>query len=92
MYVIRRRRPVIAGTTKFRRPDKLTPFTLMLLLETIREDKSLQLEVAEQESLNATIGDLERSYFYRNHNGENGLDLETVCDDWFERVPLRLRT
>ncbi len=64
-------------------PDKLTPFTVTVLLRRIKQTGNLS--PADREALDGAINELERCYFANSHgNGE--INLRTLAEDWVRRV------
>ncbi len=77
-----RRRSVAHQRPAYNVPAKLTPFSLVAFLRRMAGDQRLSLTAADQESLQATIADLEGRYFSdRNDIGED-TELRNVFDRW----------
>jgi hypothetical protein len=76
-----RRRPRAAGGMPL--PEKLTPFTVTVLLRRIQQAGSLG--PADREALDRAIEGLERRFFADvDDNGE--INLRTLAEDWVRRV------
>lgn len=66
----------------YRVPAKLTPFSLVAFLRRIAGDQRLSLAAADQESLQATIADLEARFFSDQNDIRDDAELRKVFDRW----------
>jgi hypothetical protein len=78
----RRRRRVAAHAPRYRRPQRLTPFSLLVLLRRLHDDETLALSQEQLGALDKAIEDLQRQYFGRQPPSADGMDLATILDRW----------
>jgi hypothetical protein len=81
----RRRFAAPAGPC-YRRPEPLTPFTLLVLLRRINQDQSVTLAEADRRSLEESIAGMERQFFERAAESSVALELAAVADRWLTAV------
>jgi hypothetical protein len=77
-----RRRPRAAAGVQL--PEKLTPFTVTLLLRRLRQTGGLS--PADQGALDRAIEDLERRFFADVDGGGGEIDLRTLAEDWVRKA------
>jgi hypothetical protein len=77
---LRKRKP--AAVSRFTLPDRLTPFTVLGLLQQIRENNGLA--EGQRKELKQSIALLERHYFADEANG--AVDLKALAEDWVRRA------
>ncbi len=78
----RHRRAATAEGAGYRRPDPLTPFSLLGLLKRMHADESLNLSENDRRALADTIADLERRFFGRDAAEPAAPDLTAILDRW----------
>jgi hypothetical protein len=66
----------------YRRPEPLTPFSVVALLERVAADPTVKLSVEDRRGLARTIDDLNRRYFGRPFEADSSPDLTAVLDGW----------
>jgi hypothetical protein len=76
------RRRVAKKRLVYRRPDPLTPFSVVVLLERIAADTTVKLSEEDRHGLAGTIDDLNRRYFGRPFEADSSPDLTVVLDRW----------
>jgi len=81
VYRRRRGRTAVQGP-RYRRPERLTPFSLVVLLRRIHDDQGLPLPEAERHALAAAIDGLERRYFSPSASPPAVEDLTALVDHW----------
>jgi hypothetical protein len=81
LVLLLRRRP--RKTVGVQLPDRLTPFTVTVLLRRIRQNGGLG--ATDREALDRAAADLERHVF-ADANGSTEIDLRALAEDWVRRV------
>jgi hypothetical protein len=79
--LLRRRRP--RTIVRMKLPEKLTPFTVTMLLRRIQQNNGLN--ASEREALDRAIADLE-ARFFADRKGIAEIDLRTLAEDWVRRT------
>jgi hypothetical protein len=82
LAVLLLRKPKARAGARWTMPAPLTPFTTIGLLERIHRDGKLTEEQREQ--VQASIRQVERSYFAGN--GEGPADLRAIAEGWIQRA------
>jgi hypothetical protein len=83
------RRPTDAPA--YRRPQELTPFSLLVLLNRMQSDARLRFSAAERRALSDTITELDRRYFAGVDGDGATQDLSTMLEPWLARANATLR-
>jgi hypothetical protein len=86
IYVRRNGKTEQVAAAQYEKPDHLTPFGLISLLERMRADGHLALSGTEQSQISQEIQDLEHHYFAPANGDSTGLNLDTVADRWVSRA------
>ncbi len=81
VVALRRRRP--RATVGVKLPEKLTPFTVTMLLRRIQQSDGVN--TADKAALDQAIADLE-ARFFADRNGSGELDLRALAEDWVRRT------
>jgi hypothetical protein len=81
VWRLRRRRSAVAAVAL---PEKLTPFTVLVLLRHVLTAGTLD-EPARAE-LGRAIADLERRYFAEEGSAEGGVELRSLAERWVVRL------
>ena len=74
--------PKRVAATRFRMPERVTPFSVLGLLREIQQNNGLP--APEMQELAGSIEGIERHYFAES-DGEP-VDLERVAETWIRRV------
>jgi len=93
-FALRRRRRTKSQQQhpRYRRPDPVTPFTVLAVLKRINRDETAGLSVEQRAELSATIDNLQAHYFSHEPDqplGDDGSangELEEVLESWFRRI------
>jgi hypothetical protein len=86
----RRRKSREAGP-RYLRPEALTPFSLLGLLERMHADPELALRPEERAALEEAIRRTESSYFSRTNGAAPEPDLDALAREWIARAGGRSR-
>jgi hypothetical protein len=78
--VVRRRPHKAVG---MQLPERLTPFTVTVLLRRVRQTG--RLSPADQKALDQVIDELEHRFFAADANGEE-INLSTLAEDWVRKA------
>jgi len=71
-------------TTRFRVPEDINPFTVLTLLNDIKERNGINTEQATE--LQNSINRVEEYYFGETENGHQAEDLEQLAETWVNRA------
>jgi hypothetical protein len=77
-YVVRR--PRVAEGARWQVPGRVTPFTVIQLLEQIRDEG--ELSETEKQEIAGTIQGIERHFFAASGSGNGDVDLEGTARRW----------
>ena len=80
------RRRAVPPAPRYQAPRELTPFSLLGLLQRIRDDATLPLSPSARQSLDQTIARLEQGYFTSGAGAVDGADLPKIMADWLRQA------
>lgn len=78
----RRLTPAKAEARSYQIPSKLTPFTVLELLQRIERDSRLELSTESREQLSRELGELQERYFAPHSNGQTAPELSAIVARW----------
>lgn len=87
VFTWRRRRGTVVVATGLRLPERITPFTVLGLLQQLQHDPAL--DAAGRAELADTIAQLEAHFFSEERNGTAAPDLRSVAQNWLARAGVR---
>ena len=86
VFLRRRRRNKPPRENRYQRPQTVTPFSLLSLLERIRGDESINLPAVERQELGVVIHRLEDNFFRNGDPETSSIDLGALLDEWLTRI------
>jgi hypothetical protein len=78
------RRKKLVEQSRFRVPEEINPFTVLALLQSIRDRNGIPAEHSQE--LQASIEQIEQQWFDRTSNGVPANDLEQLAKQWAGRA------
>ncbi len=85
LWLVWRRRAAPAAP-RYQPPRELTPFSLLGLLQRIRDDTEVSLAPAARQTLEQTIARLERGYFSSGTEAIDIADLPKILAEWLSQA------
>ncbi len=86
VFLSRRTGPPAAPVTSYALPEEITPFTVISLLQRIRDDRTLRMPDTQREELTESIRTLERDFFAASAGPGGATDLREIAQSWVRRA------